>query len=264
MPTSDASTQHSANPVDAEAPLLARTWFYPYRLPSGRIVPTCDGEEIVAIHHTRLQMLDAALANAFPAGVAALTAVDLACHQGWFAAHLAQQGFSDVLGVDARAQHIADASLIRDSLALPALQYQHADVHALDVGAIGARDLVLCFGLIYHLENPVGALRTARALCKRVCLIETQVAPGLSGWIDYGNHQYVRPLQGSFAVIDETEETHGPEASTTGICLVPSTDALLWILHKVGFARTEILPVPEGGYEQLLHHKRVMVAAWVD
>jgi hypothetical protein len=73
----------------------------------------------------------------------------------------------------------------------------------------------------------------------------------------------VRPLKGSFGIIDETGETHGPEASTTGICLVPSLEALLWILQRIGFSRVEVLPVPADGYEQLVHHKRVMVAAWV-
>jgi len=243
---------------------LARRWFYPYRLPTGRVTPTVDGAAIDAIHHTRLQMLDAELARTFGQDFDGLSAIDLACHQGWFAAHLAQRGFGSVLGVDARAEHVADATLMRDVLDLRKLTYEQSDVHALDVTTLGTHDLVLCFGLIYHLENPIGALRTARALCRRLCLIETQVAPGLSGWIDYGNHQYVRPLQGSFGLIDETADTHGPEASTTGICLVPSTEALVWILGKIGFDRVDVLPVPSDGYEQLLHHKRVMVAAWVD
>jgi len=243
---------------------LTRPWFYPYRLPSGRMTATVDGEAIDAIHHTRLRMLDAELARTFGDRRDGLSAIDLACHQGWFAAHLAQRGFGSVLGVDARAEHIADANLMRDLLELRTLSYLQSDVHALDVRALGSHDLVLCLGLIYHLENPVGALRMARALCRRLCLIETQVAPGLGGWIDYGNHRYVRPLQGSFGVIDETAETHGPEASMTGICLVPSLDALLWILPRIGFDRVEVLPVPMDGYEQLLHHKRVMVAAWID
>ena len=247
-----------------EEQALSRRWFYPYRLPSGRITPTSEGAAVDAIHHTRLRMLDAELARTFGDRCDGLTAIDLACHQGWFAAHLAQRGFASVLGVDARAEHIADATLMRDLLELRKLAYLQSDVHALGAGALGSHDLVLCFGLIYHLENPIGALRMARALCRKLCLIETQVAPGLAGWIDYGSHQYVRPLQGSFGVIDETAETHGPEASTTGICLVPSLDALLWILGKIGFDRVEVLPVPTDGYEQLLHHKRVMVAAWVD
>ena len=64
-------------------------------------------------------------------------------------------------------------------------------------------------------------------------IIETQVVPGMSGFVDYGSYQYVRPLKGSFGVIDEMEDTHGPEASVTGICLVPSLEALTWILRKV-------------------------------
>ncbi len=94
-------------------------------------------------------------------------------------------------------------------------------------------------GLLYHLENPVGALRTCRALCRKLCLIETQIVPGMSGWVDYGGYQYVRPLKGSFGIIDETGDTHGPEASITGICLVPSLEALLWILEKVGFSQVQ-------------------------
>ena len=73
----------------------------------------------------------------------------------------------------------------------------------------------------------------------------------------------MRPLKGSFGIIDETGETHGPEASITGVCLVPSLDALVWLLEKVGFSRVEVLEPPEDAYEQLLYHKRVMVAAQV-
>ncbi len=86
----------------------------------------------------------------------------------------------------------------------------------------------------------------------------------MTGVVDYGSFRFVRPLKGSFGIIDETEETHGPEASTTGICLVPSLDALFWIMRKIGFSRVEMLAPPEDAYEQLRYGKRVMVAAYVD
>lgn len=249
---------------DLETRALSKTWFYPFRLPSGRHTPTYDGGVLDAIHHTRTQMLDAELERSFGARLEGLSALDLACHQGWFSAHLAQRGFSKVTGIDARDKHVADASLIRDALNLGNWQVRQADVHQLDPLQLGLHDLVLCFGLIYHLENPVGALRAARAHCRRLCLVETQVVPGQTGWVDYGSYRFVRPLKGSFGIIDETGETHGPEASTTGICLVPSVEALVWIMQRIGFSRVEVLPVPEDGYEQLVHHKRVMVAGWVD
>jgi len=140
---------------------------------------------------------------------------------------------------------------------------EQCDVHETTPERFGTHPLVLCFGLIYHLENPVGALRVARSLCKRLCLIETQVAPGQTGVVDYGSYRFVKPIEGSFVIVDETAETHGPEASTLGISLIPSLDALHFILRKVGFSKVEVLPVPEDGYEQLKYGKRVVLAAWV-
>jgi len=247
-----------------EDKVLGKTWFYPFRLPSGQVTTTYDGGALDAIHATRLAMLQSALRTEFGDSIAERSVIDVACHQGWFSTQLAQMGAREVLAVDARIEHVADASLIRDALNLRNLHVQQSDVHALDPEAVGRFDIVLMLGLIYHLENPVGALRTARALTQRICLVETQVVPGLTGVVDYGSYRFVRPLKGSFGIIDETEETHGPEASTTGICLVPSLEALIWIMRKVGFRRVEILEPPQDAYEQLRYGKRVMVLGTVD
>jgi hypothetical protein len=192
-----------------------------------------------------------------------LSAIDLASHQGWFAVNLARSGFGSVLGVDARDSHVEDSSLIASVYGLDQLSFRQGDVHELDAEATGTFDLVLMLGLLYHLENPIGALRACRELCGGLCVIETQVVPGLAGYVDYGSYQYVKELKGSFGIVDETDETHGPEASITGICLVPSLDALVWILYKVGFSKVDVLEPPEDAYEQLRYHKRVMVAAQV-
>jgi hypothetical protein len=246
-----------------EQQALSKTWFYPFRLPGGQVTPTYDGGALDAIHATRLAMLQSAVRAEFGESIADRSVIDIACHQGWFSTKIAQMGAQDVLAVDAREEHVADATLIRDTLGLRNLRIAQSDVHALTPQTFGTFDIVLMLGLIYHLENPVGALRVARALTKRLCLVETQIVPGMTGMVDYGSYRFVRPLKGSFGIIDETEETHGPEASTTGICLVPSLDALFWILHKVGFSRVELLPPPEDAYEQLRYGKRVMVSAFV-
>jgi tRNA (mo5U34)-methyltransferase len=243
---------------------LSKTWFYPFRLPSGQVTTTYDGGALDAIHATRMSMLRAALRAHIGESLSQSSVIDIACHQGWFSTQLAEIGARDVLAVDARAEHVADATLIRDALSLRNMRVQQSDVHALTPDTLGQFDIVLMLGLIYHLENPVGALRVARALTRRICLVETQIVPGLTGMVDYGSFRFVRPLKGSFGIIDETEETHGPEASTTGICMVPSLEALLWIMRKIGFSRVDVLPVPDDAYEQLRYGKRVMVAGFVD
>lgn len=240
-----------------------RKWFYGYELPDGTRLPTWHDGRLDAIHDTRWRMVSDCLSGEFPGGSDNHSAIDLACHQGWFAIQLAQAGFRKVHGVDARRSHVEDSRLIASILGLDQLAFEQGDVFDLDTDAAGTYDVVLVLGLLYHLENPVGALRIAHALCGGVCLIETQVVPGMSGMVDYGSYEYVRPLKGSFGVIDETDDTHGPEASVTGICLVPSLEALMWILDKVGFSSAEVLTPPEDAYEQLRHGKRVMVAARV-
>jgi hypothetical protein len=253
----------ASDPRGLEADVLARDWFYRFTLPSGAVTGSAHASDILAIHDTRWAMAEAALQGAFPEGAARASAVDLACHQGWFSLKLREFGFGSVHGIDARQQHVEDARLIAAATGMEHVAFSRGDVHGLSAAIVGTHDLVLCFGLLYHLENPVGALRVARALCKRLCLIETQVAPGQTGVVDYGSFRFVKPIEGSFVIVDETDETHGPEASTLGISLIPSLEALQFILRKVGFSKIEVLPVPEGGYEQLKYGKRVVLAAWV-
>jgi tRNA (mo5U34)-methyltransferase len=243
---------------------MDKTWFYPYVLANGECVPSAHDHALDAIHHTRTHMLHAALDEHFAENSTSLTAIDLACHQGWFAVELAKRGFNRVLATDARAHHTADTRLISEAYQLQQyIDTLTCDVHALDSQSLGQFDLVLCLGLIYHLENPIGALRKAHALCKQVCIIETQIAPGQTGLVDYGSHRFVKPIEASFVVVDETYETHGPEASTLGISLIPDLNGLIWILKRIGFKTVKILPAPENAYEQLRYGKRVMLAAYV-
>ena len=77
------------------------------------------------------------------------------------------------------------------------------------------------------------------------------------------SHKEIKCFACCFGIIDEVDETHAPEASVTGVCLAPSTEGLLWLLRAIGFREACVLPVPDDGYEQLRHGKRVMVAALV-
>lgn len=241
----------------------ARQWFYSYELPDGSVTPTYHDSDIKLIHDTRWNMLRDCLDSRLGGDRSGLSVLDLASHQGWFAVNMARAGFGRVLGIDARKSHVEDSSLISQIYNLDQLSFRQGDIHAQSAAHTGQFDVVLMLGLLYHLENPIGALRTCRELCSGLCVIETQIVPGMTGFVDYGSYQYVRPLKGSFGIIDETGDTHGPEASITGICLVPSLEALVWILRKVGFSKVDVLQPPEDGYEQLRFNKRVMVAAEV-
>lgn len=238
-----------------------REWFYPFELPDGSSTASYLPESAVAVHETRLAMMRKVLEPVLARE--SLSALDLASHQGWFSMHLAQLGCSQVTGLEPREGHVADSRLMMRALGLESVSFVQSDIEHIDQAGVEPADIVLMLGLLYHLENPVLAIRAAHRYCRRVCLIETQVGPHLSGPLDWGSYEFVRPIQGCFSVIDETDETHGPEASTGGICLAPSAPTLVWIMQKVGFRDVALIEPPADGYEQHRHHKRVMAVGWL-
>lgn len=248
------------NTIDAVA---SRPWFYEFDLPDGRKTRSYLPPGVAEIHTTRLEMLFSALDPVIGGDWVGHSVIDVACHQGYFASHLARKG-CPVLGIDARPEHIADTELIARAYGLANLRAAQYDINILQPGDLGQFDITLMLGLLYHIENPVGAIRLARALTRKACVIETQVVPNMTGVVDWGSYLFQRPLVASFGIIDETAETHAPEASTTGICVTPSYEALLFLMRKLGFGRIERIPVPAGGYEQLASGKRVMVIGYVD
>jgi hypothetical protein len=50
-----------------------------------------------------------------------------------------------------------------------------ADVQADDLASLGRLDIVHCFGLLYHLDSPVIALRRLHDVCGELLLLETMV-----------------------------------------------------------------------------------------
>ncbi len=245
------------------AQVRARRWFYRFELPDGTHTESYLAPDVAPVHATRLAMLDGALDAHFPAGLAGRSVIDLACHQGYFALHLARRGASPVLGVDLRQAHIEDALLMARALGAASFTARRLDLEEAHAGELGVHDITLCLGLLYHLENPVRALRLARAVTRKVLYIETQVMGHLQGEIEWGARGFRRSLVGAFGVIDDAEEAHGPESGSTSLSLVPSAQTLAWLLRRVGFSRVLVLPPPPGAYEQFTSGHRVMMAGFV-
>lgn len=251
---------------DLERTILSTKWFYRFKLPCGETTQIYIPDEIALIHDTREQMMLSVLQRTLGDDWTRLRCIDLACHQGYFAQTLAARGCQEVIGIDARDENIADATLIRDALGASNAHFHVQNLYDIDAAQMGRFDVVLMFGLLYHVEDPIGALRIARQLTRRVCLVETQIAPSVDAEMDWGTRHYRKQIKGTLAIIDEMQEAQSGnrEASlTSGLSLVPSLDAVRYLMECFGF-RTEVLPCPPGGYEQLASGSRAIIAGFVD
>ncbi len=245
--------------------ILSKKWFYHFELPDGRITETYIPEDVHTLHEARREMIDGYLTNRYADSWRGRTCLDLACHEGYFASHLARKGFGSVLGIDVRNENIERARMIREAYGLTNLEFAEQDVFGPEVARYATFDVVLMLGLLYHVENPVGLLRIARAHTSDVCIIETQVAPNLSGVTDWGSYRFIKPIVGSFAIVDEASEVAGDnrEANSVTVSLFPSLEGLEFLMRAVGFSATQILAPPPDQNEQLSAGKRVVIVGHV-
>jgi SAM-dependent methyltransferase len=132
-----------------------------------------DEPYYIEINEVRWKMAHRAI-DAFkkqaPGGL--ITCADVAAGPGWFSEKLAEIGLR-VTGIEGRRE-LLDVAARR----VPQARFVQANVEiGQEISALGTFDLVFCFGLLYHTENPFAVVRNLAALTGKVLFIESQVLP---------------------------------------------------------------------------------------
>jgi SAM-dependent methyltransferase len=139
------------------------------------------------------------------------SALDVGCGLGDFSAFLSQFGIPKVVGIDGRADNIAEAQRRHVG---PLFQLANAE----ELPELDRFDLVLCFGLVYHLENPLRALRKLQAVTSKVMLLDSMC---------------IHAREPRLELMDEyTLDNQG----LNYLAMYPSEPALVKMLRRSGFA----------------------------
>jgi len=137
--------------------------------------------------------------------------LDVGCGVGHLGQFLSEQG-SNVVGVDGREENIVS---LRS-------RYPNLTAHVLDIdieplSQLGMFDIVFCYGLLYHLENPLAALRNITASCRNILLLETLIC----------DH--------NLPVLHLIDEPLTPNQALRGLGCRPSPSYVAMALNRVGF-----------------------------
>jgi SAM-dependent methyltransferase len=139
------------------------------------------------------------------------TAVDMGCGLGHFSGLLQSLGF-EVTGVDGRRENVEEAAHRNSNVS-----FRTANVEDPGVRSLGTFDLTFCFGLLYHLENPLLAIRHLHALTKSLLLAESVICQG---------------DEPSMVLVDEAvSEDQGLEH----IAFYPTEACLIKMFYRAGF-----------------------------
>ncbi|PGH59297.1 hypothetical protein CRT60_01310 [Azospirillum palustre] len=138
--------------------------------------------------------------------------LDIGCGVGAFADFYLDRGCRYV-GIDGRAENIAEMRRRR-----PEAVCAVADVEVDDLSEFGRFDVVHCYGLLYHLESPIRALRALAAICDKVLLLETMVCDA------------------DDAVMMLVDESKTYNQALRGLGSRPSPAYIAMALNRIGFA----------------------------
>lgn len=159
----------------------------------------------LAINEARWPVFERLLAAARQTGPID-SVLDMGCGPGWFAERMSASGL-DVLGVDARVQLVIEARRRAPKASFEVFDFDHDNLDE----APEPRDAVLAFGLLYHLENPLRALRAMRAGARRALFLETMTIPerGATGRLVQENPNETQGFHGLAMVLTPTAIVHG-------------------------------------------------------
>lgn len=107
--------------------------------------------------------------------VSGMTAVDLGAMTGYFSFAMEGMGL-DVVAIEARETNIADARK-EVSSRRSGVRFVRGDVKLYPFSPSDRYDIVLAFGILYHLDRPVEWLRSVCPTAARAVVVDTHYAP---------------------------------------------------------------------------------------
>ena len=133
-------------------------------VPAGGGIDAFETADALAINRARLDHL-----ASLGLPLQGRRVLDVGCGVGHLSQFFLQRGCS-VVAVDGR-----ETNLEALRLRYPGLESRRVDVDTESLAPLGRFDVVFCYGLLYHLENPVAGLRSMAAVCDDMLLLETLV-----------------------------------------------------------------------------------------
>src|SRR2546421_790525 len=174
-----------------------------------------------------------------PADLSGKSVLDVGCNGGFYCGEVKRRGARRVLGVDGQRQHVRQALFVRKVLGLD-LEFRRFSVYDLDPATIGAFDITLALGLVYHLKHLVLALERLYDVTKELLIVETAIIPP-----EQTPSSFIQPLGEIRQTLHPIFSAENPPEAKEQVYnwFLPSPDALRGLLLNVGFAEANVFNV---------------------
>ena len=204
---------------DLHSRVCATSWYHRIELPGGIVTP--------GMYDPRAMLARIAL----PERLDGRTVLDIGAWDGFWSFEAKKRGAARVLAIDSYSWEgqgwgSKQGFLIaREGLGLD-IEDRTMDVMDLGPDLVGTFDVVLFLGVLYHLTDPIGALRNAASVASDLIILETESS---LSWIPFP----------AAAVFPSTELNNDPTNwwSLNG-------KALVGLLRALGFGQVDVIWQP--------------------
>jgi tRNA (mo5U34)-methyltransferase len=162
-------------PSDAVFEDACRTlsWFHSVPFGAGRYTPG----------HKKLDQMNREARNwKFPPDLTGKTMLDIGCADGGWSVHGLLRGAASVTSID--VQQTGGRKYLQDKKLFP-INFMTVDLFSHEFDTIEPADFVLFAGVLYHVHDPVEALKRLRRVTREFAILETLVDERLGSAVPY-------------------------------------------------------------------------------
>lgn len=127
-----------------------------------------DGRAEVMLEKLRSELLS----TFSMAQISTMSIVDIGCHDGWLLHNLSDLPFKSMTGIEPREKNVKKGFVVREELGLK----NNIEFLVGDISSLGSRtfDIVVCTGVLYHVESIPLFLRDLKKICKNYLFLESR------------------------------------------------------------------------------------------
>jgi ubiquinone/menaquinone biosynthesis C-methylase UbiE len=189
------------------------------------------------------------------------TVLDIGCHDGWVLNQISHLGFKELTGVEPRNKNIQKGIVVREELGIDdKVKFIEGNLEGLPNKKY---DLVVCTGLLYHVESIPVAINKLRDVTKSHLFIESRVVNSkflsekMKFQIELNDLDYKNKKETAGLALHkfETKYSDGSADKNTVVTL-PSTELLVMYLKNAGFTDIRIVTEPSDFRSKLKRKER--------
>jgi len=200
---------------------------------------------------TRLRRVVQAAADILGKSFGSLRVLDLACLEGQLGIEFALQG-AEVTAIEGRKANLAKAQFAKEALGLDRLSLELGDVRDLSLDRHGAFDVVVCAGILYHLDAPdsMDLIQSIADVCRGIAIVDTHISLSETSaceWRGRTYHGSYRQEHSDSATAEEVEGALWHSIDNRRVFLL-TRDSLCNLLRHAGFTSVFECLVPYEAY----------------